>query len=243
MLKALVSTSILVAVLMGASTPADAMTFDRTTRFTFNQPFTLPGVTLPAGTYMFRLANPERGNKVVQVLNNEGTQSYALLLSMPALRMDTPLDSAITFMETGSGVPSAVKIWWTEGSALGYEFIYTREQARRLAAGVVPEPRPLSVSADESVVGDEGEFTVSDDADGVLIAQDRPEAFADQAVQPAPAPAAQTPSPVPTAEPAPAVEQNNQDVRDELPRTAGPLPVVMMLGLATLFGGLWLTRK
>ena len=35
-----------------------AQTADRRTIFTFNGPVTLPGVTLPAGQYLFRLADP-----------------------------------------------------------------------------------------------------------------------------------------------------------------------------------------
>jgi len=236
MLKALVSTSILVAVLLGGSMPAGAMTFDRTTRFTFNQPVTLPGVTLPAGRYIFRLADPGIGSRVVQVMNDRGTQSYALLLSLPTSRADAALTPELTFMETGTGMPPAVKTWWTEGTHNGYEFIYSRAQLARLAEGVPPEPRPLSVANSEAgFSSDEGAFTTVDERSSDVIAENRADAFDEQA--------AQQPAPSPVTEAAPAVEQQSQDVRDELPRTAGPLPFVMVLGLASLFGGLWLTRK
>ena len=48
----------LVALVCGLSSPATAYTLDRRTLFTFNQPIALPGMTLPAGTYTFRLADP-----------------------------------------------------------------------------------------------------------------------------------------------------------------------------------------
>jgi hypothetical protein len=36
-------------------------------------------------------------------------------------------------METPAGVPPAVKTWWFAGDRTGREFIYPKEQARRLA--------------------------------------------------------------------------------------------------------------
>jgi hypothetical protein len=36
-------------------------------------------------------------------------------------------------METPEGVPAAIKTWWYPGETIGREFIYPKEQARRLA--------------------------------------------------------------------------------------------------------------
>lgn len=38
-------------------------------------------------------------------------------------------------METASGTPAAIKTWWYPDERTGYEFIYPKEQARRLATG------------------------------------------------------------------------------------------------------------
>src|SRR5687767_11279254 len=127
--KAFVSTCVAAALVCGLSTSPAAYTFDNRTLFTFSQPIALPGVTLPAGTYTFRLADPTTGRRVVQVLNQNATQSYALLLSIPAMRADIPSEPEISFMETAAGMPSAVKIWWQQGSTRGYEFIYSKAQA------------------------------------------------------------------------------------------------------------------
>jgi hypothetical protein len=35
----------------------------------------LPGVALPGGQYLFRLADPDSSSKVVQVLNADGTNA------------------------------------------------------------------------------------------------------------------------------------------------------------------------
>ena len=46
-------------VLLGALTAATAAAtpLDKCTTFTFSAPFSIPGVTLPAGSYVFRLAD------------------------------------------------------------------------------------------------------------------------------------------------------------------------------------------
>jgi hypothetical protein len=133
--KLIVSTcaAVLVAWWMPREAPAQGRPIDKRTYFTFSQPITLPGVTLQAGTYLFRLADPSGSRRVVQVLSKDGTNSYAMLHSIPAQRVDIPEDPEIHFMETRSTTPAAVKIWWYPGETTGHEFIYPEEQAMQLA--------------------------------------------------------------------------------------------------------------
>ena len=239
MVKAFVSTCVLAALAYGLSAPAAAYTFDRRTLFTFNQPIALPGVTLPAGTYTFRLADPTTGGRVVQVLNDSGTQSYAMLLSMPATRQDIPEESEISFMETSAGMPAAVKIWWQEGSRSGYELIYTKEQSSRLARGipsapVATEARSSSFAdseiASRSTSSDVAEPDAEETADAAGAVQGP--ARQDQLAQPAPL-LAQESTPLPA----------DQGTREQLPRTASFMPLAIALGTLMLFGGGWLARK
>lgn len=239
MLKAFVSTCVLAALVCGLSAPAAAYTFDHRTLFTFNQPVALPGVTLPAGTYTFRLADPTTGSRVVQVLNHSGTQSFARLLSIPAIRQDSAREPEISFMETAAGMPAAVKIWWQEGSRSGYEFIYPKEQADRLARGVPPAPaisetRPSAFAdseiASRSTSHDVAEPKAEETAYAAGAAQ-APERQG-QLAQPAPVPA-QEPTPSPA----------DQGSREQLPRTASFMPLALMVGTLMLFGGGWLARK
>jgi hypothetical protein len=60
---------------------ASAQPLDKRTLFTFSEPIARPGVTLPAGQDLFRLADPNRSFKVVQVLNADGTTPYGLLFT------------------------------------------------------------------------------------------------------------------------------------------------------------------
>ena len=132
MLKTIASACVL-AVLGFTSTTAHAQTIDNRTFFTFSQPITLPGVTLPAGKYLFRNPDFNTSRRVVQVLSDDGKQSYAMLLTIPTQRTEPSADPEIRFMETAEGTPRAIKAWWYPGNTIGWEFIYPREQALKLA--------------------------------------------------------------------------------------------------------------
>jgi hypothetical protein len=106
---------------------------DARTEFTFKAPVELPGTTLPPGTYVFRFADPNTGRKVMQVLDKASNKTYGLFLTISAQRPKAADDAELRFMETPAGKPAAVKTWWYPGNSTGREFIYPKEQARRLA--------------------------------------------------------------------------------------------------------------
>jgi len=136
MLKHNVFLACSVALLVGVTaTPSIAQPVDKRTLFTFSGPVAMPGVTLPAGKYLFRLANPESSARVVQVLSADGTKPYGMFFSMRAERLEPAAAPEVRFMETAAGMPAAIKTWWYPGERTGYEFVYPREQARRLAQG------------------------------------------------------------------------------------------------------------
>jgi hypothetical protein len=253
MFKKIVSTSVLAAALgLMTAGGADAMTFDKRTYFTFSQPFALPGVTLPAGTYVFHLADPMTSRKVTHVTNEKGTQSYAMLLTMPAYRTDIPKDAEIRFMETAAGMPPAVKSWWVPGESTGYEFIYSKEQRARLNTPLAPEPEAVaSVSAvsrseEVAVAGepiDSVAFEERESAPEVAAAEPvaPPDAFLrdeDAAVD-----AEQSAAQQPVTQPATPQTNNDRDRdRTTLPRTATELPLMLLAGLSSVFSG-WMLRK
>ena len=127
----------LAAALTARSVSAQTYPEDKRVFFTFNGPVAVPGTTLPAGRYLFRLttsiASGER--HVVQVLSDDGKRSYAQFFGIGALRTDFAPKPEIRFMETAAGMPAAVKTWWYPGAKDGYEFIYPKDQARLLAKG------------------------------------------------------------------------------------------------------------
>jgi hypothetical protein len=122
-----------VAFVALTTTPANAQPLDKRVTFTFSAPVTLPGKTLPAGTYLFRL--PTSNRNVVQVLNADGTKTYGLFFAISAHTNTLPEKPELRFMETPSGMPHAIRTWWYPADSTGFEFIYPKEQARLLAKG------------------------------------------------------------------------------------------------------------
>lgn len=137
MRKALVSTIAAVALMLGASA-ASASPTDHLTRFTFNQPIAVPGVTLPAGTYIFKLADPTIERKIVQVLDADGSHSLLMLQATPRFRPHETGRPSLTLLETVEGMPAAIETWWPAGATIGFEFLYPERQYARLTG--IPDP-------------------------------------------------------------------------------------------------------
>jgi hypothetical protein len=180
---------------------------------------------------MFRLADDTTTRKVIQVSNREGTQSFAMLHTMPVYRPDAPRDPEVRFMETASGAPIAVRAWWQQGERTGYGFIYSKEQLAALNRNVASaEPAPIAPSADAEAApaGEpvaEGPVSGPDVIDGPGVPAEEAELQVAQAEPQAP----------PPARPEPA--------RETLPQTASPLALLLLGGVASASLGLRLLRK
>ena len=115
-------------VLLGVlATSASGAMMDtrRTTFFTFSGPVRLPGVTLPAGTYIFEVANPDGGSDVVQVLSRDRKTTYAMKLTRTIYRASAgDLKPIVSLGETPAGTPPPVKAWYPQFETRGREFIY-----------------------------------------------------------------------------------------------------------------------
>jgi len=226
------------AVLVAAT--AYAQPSDKRTFFTFSRPITLPGVTLPAGKYVFRLADDTSSRKVIQVASADGTKPYAMLLTIPDERRDPPKDAEVSFLETAANTPSAVGAWWYPGERIGYEFIYPRAQARQLArttGASVLTTKADSTKTEETRTGeltridssgrDQSAASAADDSRSAretgTVARETPPRTPPQAVSPAPPSFSQNPVPNP-----PPVARNS------LPRTASRLPLVGLIGMLSL---------
>ncbi len=139
MAKRMIASLAFAVLILGIGVAAQAQPADYKTYFTFSGPITLPGVTLPAGKYIFRLADAQSGRKVVSIQSEDGKRQLAMLHTIPNQAPKAPNDPEIRFMETSSNVPPPVKTWWYPGKSIGYEFIYPRAQAMQLAK-VTTEP-------------------------------------------------------------------------------------------------------
>jgi hypothetical protein len=97
----------------------------RTTYFTFKSEVGLPGTTLPAGSYVFEVLNPDTSADLVRVMNRERTKTYALKFTRSVTRSRWGnLKSTITLGEAPTGQPQPIKTWFPEDETTGREFIY-----------------------------------------------------------------------------------------------------------------------
>jgi hypothetical protein len=125
-----------VALLIAGSMPAarGQELLESRTEFTFSGAVELPGITLPAGTYVFRFADQNGSRSVMHVFQKEKPwKTYGLFVTAYIQRPEPSDDAEIHFMETPSGHIPAIRTWWFPGNSTGREFIYPKEQARRLA--------------------------------------------------------------------------------------------------------------
>lgn len=253
------------ALLSAAAVPflAVADTWDKKTTLTVNEPILVPGKELPPGKYVMKLANVTANRNVVQIFNENEDQLQATILAFPNRRVnaqDSGAETVLTYWETPAGSPPALRAWFFPGDDVGQEFAYPREMAERIA----------QANNNAQVASYEGGALTADQANEIAVNGRREDAATPQSAAPTttaanprpaeenvllaqnqPAPQPQIPAEQPAAPPAPAADQAQTDAPattalnedpSELPRTASPVPWVMMGGLAALVGALLMRR-
>jgi hypothetical protein len=120
-----IQISICAAVFCAAIvTAAKADTWDKKTVVTFRDAVEIPGQVLPAGTYVFRLANSVSDRHIVQIWNEDQTQMLATILALPDHRSDVPDRTIFEFDERPGDSPMALHSWFYPGDDTGQEFVY-----------------------------------------------------------------------------------------------------------------------
>ncbi len=219
---------------------------DKRTFFTFSGPIALPGVTLPAGRYIFRIVDTTTSRKVIQVTSEDQKKPYAMMNTIPDTRRDPAKDATVAFYETAKGTPAAVKSWWYPGERDGYQFIYPRAQAKMIAKGtttpVLTTKNDTSKSDDTKSgalthVDANGRDTDADAAASQSASNQRDETSTVFNRTPSQTEGVdRTPPQQAQANPAPVPTQSSRVARNELPRTASNLPLAGLIGALSLFG-------
>ena len=210
----------LATVALLVPTVATAQPANKRTLFTFSGAVDMPGVALPAGQYEFTIANPNTSRDVIQVRSRDGKKSYGLFLTHQAQRATAADDAQVRFMEAGAGAPPAVKTWWYPGERSGYEFVYPKEQARRIAQRT---RQTVLTTKKETATPPEA----ANESDLVRISPTGSEtAFndAEPGASEPPAPSAQASSSRPTQ------VGTEARARTQLPRTASDTPLIALMG-------------
>jgi hypothetical protein len=118
----LVSCVAIVAGLLAAR--AASGNIPHTNYLTFSAPFALPGVSLPAGTYVFDVVSTS-SNDVVRVMSRDGSRVYLTAFTARVQRpKGLPAARQIVFNEVAAGMTPPVKAWYPIGQAIGHQFVY-----------------------------------------------------------------------------------------------------------------------
>ncbi len=100
---------------------------------TVSAPFALPGVALPAGTYVFEVVMPGSLD-LVRVSSRDRGQVYLTAFTQ---RVNRPAklgpDRSLVFNEVPAGMTPPIKAWFPLGDSIGHEFIYPAD-SRQLGA-------------------------------------------------------------------------------------------------------------
>lgn len=250
--------ALLVAVLavLSSRVAAQETNVQEVTYLTFSNTVEMPGVTLPAGTYMFRLADTPSRN-VVQVLDRDGKDIKGQWLFVQSERPQVSGDTVIMFKENRAGATPAIQYWYFPGEKIGKEFIYPKDQAEKIAARTGQQVRTETGYVAPQEAGNR--------VDGAGLP---PENDADKALRDAPAPAQPTASAgsltgnrgvaterreAPDTSSQVAVDTSSSSSQavgtsgqaetqtaraTTLPKTASPLPIGGLIGLLSLAGAL-----
>ena len=117
---------VLVVLATAVSIGAGVSTNDRM-YVTFNQPVSLPGVSLGSGTYIFELLEMS-AHSVVRVRSRDRKVSHYQGFTVPVPRpAGLKHDQVITFAEAARDAPQPISIWWPENNSTGRQFIYPKK--------------------------------------------------------------------------------------------------------------------
>ncbi len=122
-----------VIALLSVGVQAQDTNTQKRTFMTFSNTVEMPGVTLPAGTYLFRLADTDSRN-VVQVLSQDEKDVLGQWLFVQSERPQASDETVVMFKEAREGSTPAVQSWYYPGERIGREFIYPKDQGTKIAA-------------------------------------------------------------------------------------------------------------
>jgi len=135
-----IAAAVFTAAFLTAATSASAQdsNVNQRTFLTFSGPVQMPGVTLPAGKYVFRLADTSLHN-VMQVFDGEEKQIIGQWFFIPKNRTTEEANRAdgkpvVMFREMPEGMTPAIQYYFYPTDLTGKEFIYPKEQALKIAA-------------------------------------------------------------------------------------------------------------
>src|SRR3982751_5408818 len=140
---------------------AHADEWNKKTILTFSGAVQVPGATLPAGSYVFKLADIPGNRHVVQVFDKDEHKIFTTILAIPNDRLDPTDKPVILFSERASGSAQAIKVWYYPGDRIGDEFVYPKSQAMKIAKETHQRVLAYNDDTNETITNTAGEVPAS----------------------------------------------------------------------------------
>jgi hypothetical protein len=113
--------AVLFCATLGPGVSADS--WNKKTIVTFSDSVEIPGQVLPAGTYVFKLAD-STNRHIVQIWTGDESQILATIMAIPNYRPDPPDQTIFEFDERPGNSPMALHSWFYPGDNTGQQFVY-----------------------------------------------------------------------------------------------------------------------
>jgi len=132
----------LLAFMVAPSVNADE--WNKETIVTFSRPVEVPGQVLPAGKYVFKLADSQSDRRIVQIFSQDRTKLMATILATPDYRLEPTDKTVISMQERPTGTPEAVGSWFYPGDNYGSRFVYPTSTMALAANSQAPKQSSTS---------------------------------------------------------------------------------------------------
>jgi LPXTG-motif cell wall-anchored protein len=204
----------LIAIMVAPFAMADE--WNKETIVRFSRAVEVPGQVLPAGKYVFKLADSQADRRIVQIFNEDRTKVLATILATADYRMEPTGKTVISMEERPSGSPEAVGSWFYPGDNYGTRFVYPTE---RMVLATNTQPKTQAPEKTKESVPPAVSYTTPTESS---LVQNQDQQVAAQ----------QAPAPVQLA----------QNTPPMLPKTSSNFLILPLVGVGLLGAGFLLLR-
>jgi hypothetical protein len=131
--KGYIAVGLVIAFGLFFELAAHADESDEATLMSFSAPVQIPGHILPAGTYLFELADHGSEQNVVQVFSSDRSALYGTFLTIAAERRDPADKTTVMLAQPESGGTPVLVKWFYPGRDIGNEFLYSKQTEKEVA--------------------------------------------------------------------------------------------------------------
>ena len=217
---------------------ARAGAWEKTTIATFGAPVEVPGQVLPAGTYVFKLADSPSDRHIVQIWNQDQDHLIATIQAIPDYRPQPSGVPVFNFEERPGNSPMALREWFYPGDYYGQEFVYSESRPAELAAAAYTSapaaPSSAASRATDTSLNQPPPSDENSNQSQQSTATDQSQATQSQAA-PSKDQSQATQSPTTSS-------TSSNDSNKQLPKTASSTPFIGLIGMLSLAAALGLKQ-